>query len=467
MNSQFKLASLTLAAAAMLSACGGGSSAASDDPPPARGAVQLGVVASTTPVTKAQIDAGTAAKGIGALAGAAQCDVEIRYVYYSTRDPQGVIAMASTAVFVPTGTGAACSGNRPVVLYAHGTTTDQTFNMAQVDKNAEGSLVMAFYAAQGFIVVAPNYLGYDRSGLQYTTYLNAEQSAIEMVDGLRAAKTYLNADSAVKPSAKLLIAGYSQGGHVAMATQKAIERDYASEFTVTAAAPMSGPYNLVKFGDVITTTGPINAGATLFLPLMLTSYQKAYGNIYASPSDVYQSPYDKTAETLFPTKSTLTQLIQDGKLPNDPTFTKLFGTGGLLTDSFRANYATSNYRKALQTNTLLGWTPKAPVALCGGANDPTVFFFNTTDAQADFASRGKAFPASNLESAASMQWAGATTAATIAGGFAQAKAATSAAAGGGTAGAAAVQGAYHGTLVPPFCNALARGFFQSVLAAQP
>ncbi|WP_377157996.1 hypothetical protein ACFJIX_04260 [Roseateles sp. UC29_93] len=66
-----------------------------------------------------------------------------------------------------------------------------------------------------------------------------------------------------------------------------------------------------------------------------------------------------------------------------------------------------------------------------------------------------------------MAWAGQVTAATIAGGFAQAKAATSAAAGGGAAGAAAVQGAYHGTLVPPFCNALARGFFQSVLAAQP
>ncbi|WP_431259464.1 alpha/beta hydrolase family protein [Roseateles chitinivorans] len=467
MNSQFKLASLTLAAVAMLSACGGGSSPASDDPPPARGSLQLGIVASTTPVTKALIDAGTAAKGIGALAGAAQCDVEIRYVYYATRDPQGSVAMASSAVFVPSGSGAACSGNRPVVLYAHGTTTEQGFNMAQVDKNPEGSLVMAFYAAQGFIVVAPNYLGYDRSGLQYTTYLNAEQSAIEMVDALRAAKTYLNGDSAVKPSARLLVAGYSQGGHVAMATQKVIERDYASEFTVTAAAPMSGPYNLVGFSDTIVNTGPVNAGATLFLPLMLTSYQKAYGNIYSAPTDVYASQFAATAETLFPSKQSISDLIAAGKLPADPTFTNLFGTGGLLNPAFKTAYPNSNFRKALQTNTLLGWTPKAPVALCGGSGDPTVYFTNTLQAQADFGSRGKLYPASNLESSASMAWAGSTTAATIAGGFAQAKAATSQAAGGGAAGAAAVQGAYHGTLVPPFCNALARGFFQSVLAAQP
>ncbi|WP_431101468.1 alpha/beta hydrolase family protein [Roseateles noduli] len=465
MNSQFKLASLTLAAVAMLSACGGGSNPSSDDPPPARGTLELGLKAGAA--TAAQIDVGTAAKGVQAISGKAACDVDVRYVYYWTRDPQGLPATASAAVLVPAGTGAACTGNRPVVLYAHGTTTDQAYNIADIQNNAEGSLVAAFYAAQGFIVVAPNYLGYDRSGLQYTTYLNAEQSAIEMIDAMRAARTHLAAESAVKPSAKLLLAGYSQGGHVAMATQKVMERDYATEFPVTAAAPMSGPYNLVGFSDQIVNTGPVNAGATLFLPLMLTSYQKAYGNIYSAPTDVYAAQFAATAETLFPSKKSITTLIQEGKLPNDPTFTNLFGTGGLLNPAFKTAYPTSNFRTALQTNTLLGWTPKAPVALCGGSGDPTVFFTNTAQAQADFASRGKLYPASNLESSASMAWAGQVTAATIAGGFAQAKAATSAAAGGGAAGAAAVQGAYHGTLVPPFCNALARGFFQSVLAAQP
>lgn len=464
MKSQFTLVGVALSAA-LLSACGGGSNPSTDDAPPARGTLMLGLKAGAA--TKAQVDAGTTAKGVIALTGAAKCDVDVRYVYYMTRDPQGNPATASAGVLVPSGTDAACTGKRPVLLYAHGTTTDKNFNMADVANNAEASLVMAFYAAQGFIVVAPNYMGYDRSGLQYTPYLNAESSAVDMVDGLRAAKAHLNAESAVTPSAKLLISGYSQGGHVAMATQKIIERDYASEFTVTAAAPMSGPYNVVKFGDVINTTGPVNAGATLFLPLMLTSYQKAYGNIYSAPTDVYQQPYAATAETLFPTTSTIAQLIAAGKLPNDPTFTKLFGTGGLLTDSFKSGYLTSNFRKALQTNTLLGWTPKAPMALCGGAQDPTVFFFNTTDAQADFASRGKLYPASNLEDSTTMAWAGATTAATIAGGFQLAKSQTSAAAGGGAAGAAAVQGAYHGTLVPPFCSALARGFFQSVLAANP
>ncbi|WAC73576.1 alpha/beta fold hydrolase [Roseateles sp. SL47] len=456
MNRHFPLAGLALAASVLLTACGGGSSPASDDAPVARGTVVLGQLGGSA--TTAQIDAGTSSKNIQSLTGTAKCGVDVHYVYYMTRDPGGNPATASTAVLLPSGTDASCTGSRPVVLYAHGTTTTKSFNMAQVTTNTEASLVMAFYAAQGFIVVAPNYLGYDRSGLNYTPYLNAEASAVDMIDGLRAAKSYLaSAGTTTQPSSKLLIAGYSQGGHVAMATHKVIERDYASEFTVSASGPMSGPYNLVGFGDIIVSpSGQVNAGATLFLPLMLTSYQKAYGNIYSATTDVYQSPYAATAETLFPTDTSLADLMAAGKLPADTTFTKLFGTGGLLTDSFRSGYATSNFRKALETNTLLNWVPKHPVALCGGANDPTVFY--TVNTPAAKAALGTAVTAYNLEDATSVG-------ATVYGGFAQAKASTSTAAGGGTAGATAVQSAYHGTLVPPFCNAVVRSYFQRVLAA--
>lgn len=466
MNRHFPLAGLTLAASVLLTACGGGSSPATDDAPPARGAVLLGQLGGQA--TTVQIDAGTSAKNIQALTGAAKCNVDVHYVYYMTRDPNGNPATASTAVLLPSGTDASCTGSRPVVLYAHGTTTTKSFNMAQVTTNTEASLVMAFYAAQGFVVVAPNYLGYDRSGLNYTPYLNAEASAVDMIDGLRAAKSYLaSAGTATQPTGKLLISGYSQGGHVAMATHKVMERDYASEFTVSASGPMSGPYNLVGFGDtIVSPSGQVNAGATLFLPLMLTSYQKAYGNIYSATTDVYQSPYAATAETLFPTDTPLADLMAAGKLPADTTFTKLFGTGGLLTDSFRAGYATSNFRKALQTNTLLGWAPKHPVFLCGGANDPTVFYaVNTPVAKQSLGAAATVF---NVEDAT-------TVGATVYGGFQQGKTATATAAAaslgglgttaGAAAGAAAVQAAYHGTLVPPFCTAVVRGSFQRVLAA--
>jgi len=436
----------------LLAACGG-----ADDETAERGAVLSAQLLGK--VTIAQIDAATAASGAQALTGTARCDVDLRYVIYSTRDPRGAAASASAGVLVPSGTDPSCSGERPVVLYAHGTTLTQTKNLANVSSDSEGALLMAMYAAQGFIVVAPNYLGYDRSSLDYHPYLHAEAQAVDMIDGLRAAKTVIASQSTTKASAKLLVTGYSQGGHVAMATHKVIERDHASEFTVTAAGPMSGPYNLVKFVDVMVGPGPIAAGATLFGPLLVTSYQRAYGNVYASPSDVYQAQYAGTAARLFPTDTPVNDLINQGKLPPDPTFTLLFGANGLFTDTFRAGYLTSNFRSDAQANTLLGWTPQRPgtVAMCGGAQDPTVFYFNTIDMQADLAARSslplEAWPAWDLENRATLP-AG-TVGDQIYGGFQAQK----------TAAGANAQAQYHGTLVPPFCMALVRGLYQQVLAA--
>jgi acetyl esterase/lipase len=433
-------------AAALLVACGGG-----DEDPPARGSVLSGLVLGQA--TRAVIDTNTAGAGIQALTGAAACDVTIRYVQYSTRAPGGEDVRASAGVFVPSGTNPQCSGQRPVVLYAHGTSTSKSKNMALATTDTEAFLTVAMYAAQGFIVVAPNYIGYDGS-LDWHPYLNAQSSATDMIDGLRAAKSHLASVGGTTASPALLITGYSQGGHVAMATHREIQTSYAGEFTVTASGPMSGPYNLVGFSDLVNGTGPINAGALTFTPLLLTSYQRSYGNIYSSASQVYQPPYDTTAPNIYPSDFTTAQLMAQGKLPNDPTQTLLFGTGGLLTDAFKTAYPTSAFRTALQNNTLLGWTPTRPMAMCGGGQDPTVFYaVNTTVAQADFATRNALVPAFDLENRATLP-AG-VLGDTLYGGFQQAKAA---------AGANATA-QYHGTLVPPFCHALVRGFFGQVLAA--
>jgi poly(3-hydroxybutyrate) depolymerase len=465
------LSLLPLTAALVLAGCGGGS----EDAPPARGTIMSALADAqlnpdqTWPIPAAQIDAGTSASGVQALTGAATCDVHIAYVLYMTRDPKGEAATASTAVFVPSGTNAACTGSRPVVLYAHGTTTEKAFNMADIANNQEGSLTAAMFAAQGYIVVAPNYLGYDLSSLGYHPYLNAEAQAVDMVDGLRAANSYLKASGLGTPSAKLFVTGYSEGGHVAMATQKVLERDYANEFTVTAAAPMSGPYNLSRFvtqvlssPDYCTSLGSsdpncaVSAGATLFTPLLLTSWQKSYGDLYGTPADVYQPAYAGFMETLLPSKSSVSDLIADGKLPADSTFRKLYGTGGMINDSFRtaalANSA-SGVLGAAATNTLLNWTPKAPMAMCYSAADPTVFAYNTTDAQTYFGSKGVAVPALDLRgNPATIAGTLGTAAATLAGAFQATYPAASS-----TVGTPGTEQDHADAA--PFCAAFVRGYF--------
>jgi hypothetical protein len=112
--------------------------------------------------------------------------------------------------------------------------------------------------------------------------------------------------------------------------------------------------------------------------------------------------------------------------------------------------------------------PNVPTMLCGGNADPSVFFVNTQAMQAYLLGRGMpaaALTVVDVDSAPS----GATdpfAAAKV--GFSQAKAATASAAVAAKADPTqAVALAYHANLVYPFCAAAARGYFQSVLAAQP
>ncbi len=74
-------------------------------------------------------------------------------------------------------------------------------------------------------MVAPNYAGYDSSTLDYHPYLNADQQSKDMIDALTAARTALphTMTTSTTDGGKLFITGYSQGGHVAMATHRAMQ----------------------------------------------------------------------------------------------------------------------------------------------------------------------------------------------------------------------------------------------------
>jgi hypothetical protein len=123
-------------------------------------------------------------------AGAPLCDFAVYKIRYATVDEHGGNTDASGALMAPTGTDARCSGARPAVLYARGTSTDRDVDLTNLDdaQNAEGLLIAAFFASQGFLVIAPNYTGYDTSTLDHHPYLVADAQAADMVDGLAAAR---------------------------------------------------------------------------------------------------------------------------------------------------------------------------------------------------------------------------------------------------------------------------------------
>ena len=446
-----RVAGLACAAlcAVLLGACG-------SDSPTATVATSTapGTLIYDPPLRVASLDAFTLGSQLGAtatgqellqLAGAPQCGVDFYYIKYYTLGGAGETTTASGALMIPTGSAAQCAGSRPIVLYAHGTTTDKNYNIADITGTlnpadaanggqnsayAESALMAATFAAQGYIVVAPNYAGYDISTLPYHPFLNAAQQSGDMIDALTAARTALphSFTPATVDSGQLFITGYSEGGFVAMATNKALQ---GQGKTVTAAAPASGPYALEAFGDAVFY-GEVNIDSTVFAPLITTSYQKAYGNIYTQTTDVYEPAFATGIDTLLPSTTPIGTLIADGKLPEtalfsntppdtgnaalnmvlapnpNPPFSLGFGANNLITSPYRISYvedALANpdgavptpqagvplaaspkqtLRIAFKTNDLRSWTPMNPLLMCGADGDPTVFYSVNTETMAAF-----------------------------------------------------------------------------------
>ncbi|HTB86526.1 MAG TPA: lipase family protein [Steroidobacteraceae bacterium] len=503
---------LPLIAALMLAACGGGGSGGGasgpTSAPPSRGTLLqtppglLSTLTISGLLTELELPINAL---LLSVSSAPLCDIIFYHIEYQTVGGAGEATTASAVLMIPSGLGANCTGARPIVLYAHGTTTDRAYNMADL-QNAETISLAALFASQGYIVVAPNYAGYDTSTLPYHPYLIADQQSKDMIDALTAARTALPLASltTVEDNGQLFVTGYSQGGYVAMATHRAMQ---AAGMNVTAAAPMSGPYALAAFVDAVFY-GEVNGGATVSSTLLLGAYQTVYGNIYTNATDIFEPQYANGIQTLLPSTTPRSQLYALGKLPEyalfsltppAPEFASMtpatspadlaevfalgFGAANLLQNSYRLSYladaqahpdggfptittgvaATAPqlpWRQALQKNDLRDWVPTAPVQLCGGDVDPLVFFFNTQLMQSYWATQAPSASVSvlDLEAAAVPN----DPYANLKQDFAVAKAlvaATAVSQGATDGGALAVAEAYHAMLVAPICFAATRSFF--------
>ena len=428
------------------------------------------------------------------------CLIDVYHIEYQTADPAGNITPASAGLMVPNDAASPCQGERPIVLYAHGTNTDVTFNMANLESanNTEALLMAGVFASEGYIVVAPNYVGYDTSTLGYHPYLNGDQQSKDMIDALTAARSALPTAGApsTTDNGQLMVTGYSQGGYVAMATHRALQ---GSGATVTASAPMSGPYATSAFGDAIFQ-GRVTGGSPVNLTLLITSYQNSYGGQYTAPIEAFEPQYAVDIETLLPSTVALSDLVAQGDLPDTavfsstppdaayaamtpattpadlaPVFALGFGTDHLLTNSYRLAYlqdADANpdggfptlvdglppanpahpLRQALKTNDQRVWTPTAPMLLCAGSDDPAVLYLNTELMQ-NYWSSATTVSVLDIDSAVEIGDPYATEKIQ----FAAAKELVEL-----TGGATEVLKLYHAGLVAPFCLSAVRSFFDGL-----
>src|SRR5580704_639263 len=162
-----RAASITMAIAGF-AACGNNNSGQAPSAPaaPERGSLLQSPVQEVASYSTSDLLALLPGSSLGkillSLAYSPLCTITIYHIEYETVDPAQNLTAASGALMVPSGP-SGCEGGRPIVMYAHGTKTNSAFNIAQVTAsgNDEGLLLAAVFAASGYIVVAPNYAGYD------------------------------------------------------------------------------------------------------------------------------------------------------------------------------------------------------------------------------------------------------------------------------------------------------------------
>jgi pimeloyl-ACP methyl ester carboxylesterase len=245
--------------------------------------------------------------------------------------------------------------------YSHGTVTEKS-DVPSNPASEEGLVTGALFATTGALIAMADYLGLGgNAGVHPYVHANSEASA--GLDALRAART-LAARQNVGLSDKLFVFGYSQGGQAAMALVKEIEEHATPEFTVTAAAPMSGPYDLYGTAKTFLGSSSPNLSASIYTVYAMGAYNAIY-DFAPSLDQLLKPPYDQLASTLVTTGMPFGQVASSvAAVPRDMLQPAVLDA--VLDDP------DSPISAALRANDLYEWAPRTPMRLYYGSLDTDV-----------------------------------------------------------------------------------------------
>jgi pimeloyl-ACP methyl ester carboxylesterase len=304
-----------------------------------------------------------------------QYNVRLYKIVYQTIGPLGEPAEASGALLLPEN----LNEPLPLVSYQHGTVTQTNLAPSSMDLVHSEVNVGAAFATTGYAAVTPDYLGLGASpGLH--PYCHARSEATACIDMLRAARTFCATNGVVLTN-RLFLCGYSEGGHATMALLRELEAYYTNEFTVTACAPMAGPYDLSGVTTTNFLSGVAQPNPYYFLYL-LGAYQEVY-QFAPSLASILASPYDTTLPPLL-----------NGNIPGSQINTNMPPDGNpveILKPEYLAAFIANPrhpLRLALQDNDVYYWIPRTPLRLYHCLADQDVIIANSQVALATFRSLG-------------------------------------------------------------------------------
>jgi pimeloyl-ACP methyl ester carboxylesterase len=296
----------------------------------------------------AQIDSMLNANGVPGALFILNYEVDVYRIIYRTPAAAGdSLTSASGLVILPV----ADTCGVPIISYDHGTQLKKN----DCFSNLSGEWFLGVVsAATGYAAVLPDYLGMGYSPV-FHPYQHAKTEASATIDLIRVCKD-LSAQNDVNLNGQIFLMGYSQGGHAAMATHKAMQEDFPNEFTVTASAPMSGAYDMsgAQF-DFVASFAPYSQPG--YLPYLIKGYHEAYGDaLYTNWSDILKSPYDVTLPPLLSGNYYMDAV--NNAMPNVPR--------EIIDSAYSAAFFADSlhpFRIALKENNVYNWVPNCPMRL--------------------------------------------------------------------------------------------------------
>ncbi len=214
--------------------------------------------------------------------------VDAFQVVFPSTDYDGSSAEIVAELFIPR---LVAPSQRPVLVFGSGTTgigdaCAPSLELGEVRHFGDYRANMLAYASQGFIVMFPDYLGFNDPSRPQRYFSRLAEGHV-MLDAARAVfEFFSHREGGLRPLPKVFVAGYSQGGHAAFAAAD-LQRSYAPE------VPLAG---VITFGGTTDVEALLREGPA-YAPLIFYTYSVMYGTADVNPSAYLQEKFARTLET--------------------------------------------------------------------------------------------------------------------------------------------------------------------------
>ncbi|MCG8415643.1 MAG: hypothetical protein MI746_15615, partial [Pseudomonadales bacterium] len=230
----------------------------------------------------------------------------------------------------------------------------------------EGVLVSVAFAGHGYILIAPDYLGFGGSTTNHP-YYHAPSAASTVRDAIVATEKLIRLSNLAWPE-DLFLTGFSQGGYNTIVATRDIESNPIPNIDLQAAAPIAGPFDLAGFSVPNALKGE-SPSASLYLAYMINSYARIYSEDIGS---LAQEPYATQIPVLFDGLHSGDEVV--AALPEQPR--------DLFHPQVWDDFEQGNFRwlgDRLRENSTHQFVPDTPIRLYYGSEDLDVSPQEATD----------------------------------------------------------------------------------------